>query len=128
MPALPLAEAIEQAQEAIRGGDYRSAVQTCRAVLEQYPEYVTAHRLLGAADLEQPSRDEAEQAFLSTLARDPQNVAALSGMGLLAEERNDPETALSYFQAAWETAPMRSDLRDAVIRLAQRVYGADGRL
>ncbi|MBX6342303.1 MAG: tetratricopeptide repeat protein, partial [Thermomicrobiaceae bacterium] len=128
MPALPLSEAVERAQEAIRGGDYRGAVETCRRVLGQFPEFAAAHRLLGEAYLEQHDGPNAQRAFHETLLRDPQNVPAYVGLGLLAEERGDARAALAYLQVAWETAPHRRDLRDHVVRLSQRLYGADGTL
>ncbi len=53
---------------------------------------------------------------------------AYVGLGLLAEERGDARAALAYLQVAWETAPHRRDLRDHVVRLSQRLYGADGTL
>lgn len=128
MPALLLAEAVQQAQDAINTGDYRRAVETCRQVLRSYPDCVTAHRLLGEASLEQRDEAAAEQAFTAALQRDPQCVGAYVGLGLIAEARRDPEKALAYFQAAWEIAPTRSDLRERVVRLARDTYGPEGRL
>ena len=128
MPALPLSEAIQHAHDAISGGNYRSAVDTCRRVLDQYPDFAAAHQLLGEAALEQRDVAEAERAFQEVLRRDPQNLAAYLGLGLIAEEHADPQRSLAYFQAAWEIHPQRTDLRDHVVRLSQRIYGVDGRL
>lgn len=128
MPALSLAEAVHQAQDAISGGNYRAAVDTCRWVLNQFPNYVTAHRLLGEAYLEQRDTSAAERAFQETIRRDPQNLQAYVGLGLIARERDDARASLAYLQAAWENAPQRADLREHVVRLSQEVYGADGRL
>lgn len=128
MPALPLAEAVQQAQDAIGGGDYRRAIETCRRVLHSYPDCVTAHRLLGEAYLEQRDEAAAERAFNAALQRDPQCVSAYVGLGLIAEARRDVDTALAYFQAAWEIAPARGDLRERVVQLARDTYGPEGRL
>ena len=128
MPALLLAEAVQQAQDAISAGDYRRAVETCRQVLHSYPDCVTAHRLLGEAYLEQRDEAAAERAFTAALQRDPQCVGAYVGLGLIAEARRDSEAALAYFQAAWEIAPTRGDLRERVVRLARDTYGPEGRL
>lgn len=128
MPALLLAEAVQQAQDAIGAGDYRRAVETCRQVLHSYPDCVTAHRLLGEAYLEQRDEASAERAFTAALQRDPQCVGAYVGLGLIAEARREPEKALAFFQAAWEIAPTRNDLRERVVRLASDTYGPEGRL
>ena len=128
MPALPLSEAIQHAHDAIGGGNYRGAVDTCRRVLDQYPDFGAAYQLLGEAYLEQRDVAEAERAFQEALRRDPQNLAAYLGLGVIAEEHADHQRSLAYFQAAWEIHPQRSDLRDNVVRLSQQIYGVDGRL
>lgn len=128
MGALPLSEAVQRAQDAMSGGNYRLAVETCRRVLDQFPEYAAAHRLLGEAYLEQHQASEAKQAFREALLRDPQDLSPYLGLGLIAEEGGDARTALAYLQAAWEIAPQRTDLRDHVVRLSQQIYGSEGRL
>lgn len=128
MGALPLTDAVQRAQDAMSGGNYRLAIETCRRLLDQFPEYVVAYQLLGEAHLEQRQADEAERAFQEALRRDPQNVASYVGLGLIAEERQDPRTALAYMQAAWEIDPRRPELRNHVVRLAPEVYNAEGRL
>ncbi len=128
MAARPLSEAVQQAEEAISGGNYRLAVETCRRVLGQFPEFATAHRLLAEAHLEEGDVAAAERAFNETVQRDPQSSAAYAGLATIAEGRGDANTALAYAQVAWEIAPQRADLRDRVAGLSERVYGKGGRL
>ena len=128
MTARPLTEVVREVEEAIDDGDYAAAVDTARHVLGQFPEFATAHRLLGDAYLEQHDLIAAERAYTDTLQRDPQSATAYAGLGAIAEERGDLDAALSYTQAAWEIAPERVELRDRVVRLAQQCYGSDGRL
>lgn len=128
MAARPLNEAVQQAEEAISGGNYRLAVETCRRVLGQFPEFATAHRLLAEAHLEEGDIVAAERAFNETLQRDPQSSAAYAGLATIAEGRGDINGALAYAQAAWEITPQRADLRDRVAALSERLYGKDGRL
>jgi tetratricopeptide (TPR) repeat protein len=128
MAARPLNEAVQQAEEAISGGNYRLAVETCRRVLGQFPEFATAHRLLAEAYLEQGDAAAAERAFQETLQRDPQSSAAYAGLATLAEGRGDINGALAYAQVAWEINPQRADLRDRVAGLSERLYGKGGRL
>ena len=128
MAARPLIEAVQQAEEALSGGNYRSAVDTCRRVLGQFPEFATAHRVLGEALLEDGDVAGAEYAFADVLQRDPQSSAAYTGLSRIAESRGDQETALAYAQVAWENAPQQSDLRDRVAELSEQIYGQGGRL
>src|SRR6185437_4859431 len=104
MAARPLTEAVQQAEAALSGGNYRSAVDTCRRVLGQFPEFATAHRVLGEALLEDGDIAGAEHAFADVLQRDPQSSAAYTGLSKIAESRGDQETALAYAQVAWENA------------------------
>ena len=128
MAARPLNEAVQEAEEAISGGNYQLAVETCRRVLGQFPEFATAHRLLGEAHLEAGDVDAAAQAFQETLQRDPQSSAAYAGLATIAEARGDVESALAYAQVAWEISPQRADLRDRVAGLSERLYGKGRRL
>ncbi|MDI3340962.1 MAG: tetratricopeptide repeat protein [Sphaerobacter sp.] len=128
MPALPLPELLDQAQNALSEGDTGRAIAACRRILQQYPDCVAAHRLMGEAHLAQRERAEAERAFAAALLRDPQCVAAYVGLGRIAEEHQDVQAALAYYQAAWEIAPAQGELRECVMRLARETYGPDGRL
>lgn len=128
MAARPLSEAVQQAEEAMSGGNYHLAAETCRRVLGQFPEFATAHRLLGEACLEDGDAESAEEAFRDTLQRDPQSSASYAGLATIAEGKGDINSALAYAQVAWEIAPQRSDLRDRVANLSERLYGKGGRL
>ena len=128
MAVRPLTEAVQQAEEAISGGNYQLAVETCRRVLGQFPEFATAHRLLAEAYLEEGDVAAAERAFNETLQRDPQSAAAFAGLATIADGRGDSNGALAYAQAAWEIMPQREDLRDRVTVLSERLFGKGGRL
>lgn len=128
MSARPLSEVMQQAEAAITGKDFNLAVETCRRVLGQFPEFATAYRLLGEAYLEQGDNASAEQNFHEALQRDPQSLAAYAGLATVAENRGELQSALAYSQVAWEIAPQRMDLRDQVTRLSEKLYGAGGRL
>ncbi len=124
--SIAISDAIQQAQQAIEGGDYRSAIQTCNQLVNQFPDYAAAYRLLGEAYLEQGQTADAEQAFSQSLLRDPRQPWAYHGLGLIAEEQNVLDNALAFCQVAWELAPNYPQLRDPVIRIATRRFGADG--
>ena len=124
--SIAISDALQQAQQAVEGGDYRSAVQTCNQLVNQYPDYAAAYRVLGEAYLEQGQTADAEQAFAQALLRDPRQAWAYHGLGLIAEGQEVLENALAFCQVAWELAPNQSRLRDPVIRIATRRFGADG--
>ena len=45
-----ISEAIQRAQEAVNGGDFVSAAATCNQLVNQFPGYAAAHRLLEMED------------------------------------------------------------------------------
>lgn len=124
--SIAISDALQQAQQDIEGGDYRSAIQTCNQLVNQFPDYAAAYRVLGEAYLEQGQPAEAEQAFAQALLRDPRQAWAYHGLGLIAEEQNVLENALAFCQVAWELAPNHARLRDPVLRIATRRFGTEG--
>ncbi len=126
--SISLCEAIEQAQTAFDSGDYRSVVESCSRIIDQYSSYTAAQRLLGQAYLEQGQPGEAEPWFAKLLAHDPREASAYLGLGLIAEDRGILDHALAYCQVAWELAPEQARYRETITRVAEKRYGADGRL
>lgn len=123
-----IAEALRQAQDALNGGDFSTASQTCRRLVSQFPKYARAHELLGEAYREQGQHAGARDAFAEALSRDQRASGTYLGLGLLAEDEGSPEHALAYCQVAWELAPDQRHLRDPLARVAMRRYGSDGDL
>ncbi|MBI1298051.1 tetratricopeptide repeat protein [bacterium] len=84
-----------------------SAVRQVQARLQARPNDADSYALLGLALLQQVREDgdaanylRAEEAFAAALARDPEQVNALVGQGLLALARHDFVTALTWGEQA----------------------------
>jgi len=123
-----LRELLEIAQTALEAGRHQEATVACRHVLRDYPDAITAMRLLGESYLEAGRPDEATRAFERVLASDPFNVLARVGLGVLAEDRGDDERAIAQFRLAWEAGPALPQLRSELVRLYRKRYGVGGRL
>lgn len=123
-----LCELLEIAQTALEEGRHQEATVACRHVLRDYPDSVTAMRLLGESYLEAGRADEAVRAFEKVLGIDPFNVLARVGLGVLAEDRGEDERAIAQFRLAWEVAPTLPQLRSELVRLYRKRYGVGGRL
>lgn len=123
MSTLPVTTVVERAEEAFREGRYDAASRLCEAVLETFPRYLRALRLLGRAALAAGDLERAESAFHGVLRLDPEDREAAVGLSRIAERRGALETALAYCQAAWEMSPWDRDLRAEVGRLAETCYG-----
>lgn len=124
--SIAISDALQQAELAIQGGDHRAAIQTCSQLVTRFPDYAAAYRVLGEAYLGQGRVSEAEQAFAQVLTRDPRQPLAYHGLGLIAERQDVLDNALAFCQVAWELAPNQPKLREPVIRIASRQYGAEG--
>jgi len=123
-----LCELLELAQTALEEGRHREATVTCRHILRDYPDAITAMRLLGESYLEAGRPQEATRAFERVLASDPFNVLARVGLGVLAEDRGDDDRAIAQFRLAWEVGPALPQLRSELVRLYRKRYGVGGRL
>jgi tetratricopeptide (TPR) repeat protein len=126
--SLTIAEALQQARQAIDGGDYGSAATTCTQLVSQFPGYASAHRLLGEVYREQGQQDDAQRSFAAALTRQPRQPETCLGLGLIAEEQGSTEAALAFCQVAWELAPNQTALREPLTRVSLRRYGSDGEL
>jgi Flp pilus assembly protein TadD len=69
---------------------------------------------LATAFLEKGRLDDAERDFKRILAIDADNATAQNGLGLIAIQRRDPQTARGYFERAVELDP---DLLEAQVNL-----------
>lgn len=125
---LSIAEAMQQAHEAMNRGDFQSASQTGSTLVRQFPSYARAHGLLGEAYREQGKLREARESFAASLARYQRAPGTYLGLGLIAEDEGTPEHALAFCQVAWELAPEQRQLREPLSRVAMRRYGSDGDL
>jgi tetratricopeptide (TPR) repeat protein len=124
--SIAISDALQQAEQAIQGGDHRAAIQTCSQLVARFPDYAAAYRVLGEAYLGQGRVSEAEQAFAQVLTRDPRQPLAYHGLGLIAERQEVLDHALAFCQVAWELAPNQPKLREPVIRIASRQFGSEG--
>jgi len=123
-----LCELLKLAQTALEAGRHQEATVACRHILRDYPDAITAMRLLGESYLEAGRPDDATRAFERVLASDPFNVLARVGLGVLAEDRGDDERAIAQFRLAWEVGPALPQLRSELVRLYRKRYGVGGRL
>jgi tetratricopeptide (TPR) repeat protein len=128
MAMVPLSDVVADARRALESGDYPLARAACDHVLTHFPSYADMHRLQGEVLLEQGDAEGARGCFETALAGDPQNVLAILGLGVIAEEGLDLAGAAAAFQRALEVDPSLSQLRDELVRLYSKLYGAGGRL
>ncbi len=98
--------------------------------LRRDPENTEAYAQLGLAFLQRVRENadamlyaQAERAFEEALSRDPRNLDALVGQGVLAASRHDFSGALAWADQAWEINTFRSQILgikvDALVELGR---------
>ncbi len=97
--------------------------QAVSAAANSSSEHLSAFRLaLAEALLERGERQDAEQLFREEWQRKPGNPRAAFGLGLIAVERNDPQTAEKYLTAA-RASPFAQKLATVQLAVLARSRG-----
>ncbi|MGI6208681.1 MAG: tetratricopeptide repeat protein [Anaerolineae bacterium] len=125
MARAPLTELLDRIRRAVDERQYDDGAAIARVILGVYPKCVQASRILAEALWENGLPDEAEEAFLAVLERDPEDFVAYAGLGLIAEQRGSLDKAVNHLRRASELAPNSEEVRGELIRLYQRQGQAD---
>lgn len=104
----PLADAYR------KNGDLDRAIEVCEKGLKTYPEYASAHVILGKCFYDKGATERARAEFSRVLELDPENMVALKFMGdiLLAEDKH--EEAAEYFQKLLAIDPTNDEVSKSV--------------
>jgi tetratricopeptide (TPR) repeat protein len=93
-----------------KNGDVDRAIELCEKGLEKYPDYASAHVILGKCFYDKGATERARGEFLRVLELDPENMVALKFMGdiLLAEDKNVEAT--DYYKRLLSIDPTNADV------------------
>ena len=116
---------LQRGKAALAAGDAQSAIDHFSALIDHAPDFAegynaraTAYFQIGQLGLSLADVDK-------TLALNPRPVGALSGLGMIFEELNEPDKALEVYRAALKLNPHLKDLQDAVERLDAQLGGQE---
>ncbi|MGE3178927.1 MAG: tetratricopeptide repeat protein [Vicinamibacterales bacterium] len=109
------------AEEHRRLGQYREAVDVCRAGLAVHPTYLSARVTLGRALLELGELDPAQHELQLVLASAPDNLAATRGLAEILHKKGALLDALAQYRRALGLARNDPDLEQIVADLARDV-------
>ncbi len=124
MAELTLREYIKFIEGRFDREDYRDAVEHSRHILETYPKYVDAYRVLARALLEQEKYQDALDMFQRVLSTDPNDFVAHIGISECYRESNAIEQAIWHLERAFEQVPNNQELQEEI----KRLYGMRGGL
>jgi tetratricopeptide (TPR) repeat protein len=122
-PAMDLL--LKRGQDAMAAGDFSVAVEHFTALIDHAPDFAegwnaraTAYYMEGEFG---PSIDDIAQ----TLTLNPRHFGALSGLGMIFQELDQPEKALEVFRAALAIHPHLGSVLEAVEALEKETGGQD---
>ncbi|MDP9201323.1 MAG: tetratricopeptide repeat protein [Gemmatimonadota bacterium] len=98
------------ANEYRKGGQYKRAIEICRAHLAQMPGHMSGQIVFGQALFEAGEWDEARTVFGRALALDPENLIALRSLGDMSLQAGNTEEART-----WYTRLLDADPKDTTV-------------
>jgi tetratricopeptide (TPR) repeat protein len=126
MATTSLQAAYDQARSFLEQNKIEQAIAVAQHILEQFPDNLEAHRVLGEAYLAGRQFDQAEAAFSRVLHADPESIPALVGLGITFERQGRVDRAITEFERALEIRPDMPELRSQLLRLYTDVWGSEG--
>jgi len=100
-----------------RTGDFRESLRILRDGLRRHPQLSTGHVVRGWVYSDQGDLSDAEDAFRAALGVDPQNIAALRGLGEILVRAGDLSGALEVYRSLLPLDPLDPDLPDRILEL-----------
>ncbi|MBC7228409.1 MAG: tetratricopeptide repeat protein, partial [Thermoflexales bacterium] len=123
MTEIRLQEYIQQVDGLVDKGQYDEAIAHLRHILQHYPKFLPAYRLLGKVLLETGQDDAAEEMFQRVLSGDPEDFVARVGLSVIHDRRGDLQRAIWHMERAFELAPDNDVIQEELRRLYSRRDG-----
>ncbi len=125
MATISLQDACTQARNFLEANQIEQAIGLTQHILNFYPEYLEAHRILGEAYLAQRDLSAAVVAFEQVLQSDPEHIPAHVGLGMAYEWQGRLDKAINEFEQALEIRPDLPELRSQLVRLYTEAWGSE---
>jgi tetratricopeptide (TPR) repeat protein len=100
----PLADACR------KGGDVDRAIALCEKGLERYPDYASAHVILGKCFYDKGATERSRAEFERVIEIDPENMVALKFMGDILMSEGDREGATSCYRRILAIDPTNEEV------------------
>lgn len=100
----PLADACR------KNGDVEKAIELCEKGLEGYPEYASAHVILGKCFYDKGATERSRAEFERVVEIDPENMVALKFMGDILMSEGDRDGSISYYRRILAIDPTNEEV------------------
>nr|MBP8252505.1 tetratricopeptide repeat protein [Herpetosiphon sp.] len=115
----------DEARSALEAGKEERAINLSEYVLESFPNFLEAYRILGESHLNRQELEQAASAFQRVLRSDPENIPVHVGLGVTYERQGDLAGAIREFEQAFEIKPDLPELRTQLLRLYNEAWGKE---
>lgn len=122
MMTITLHEYLEKIDELIDENRLDEAIAHCRHILENYPRYIAAYRLMGKAYVEKYYFEEAADLFQRVLSAEPNDLVSHTAMSIIYKETGKPDQSLWHLERAFEIDPYNEALREELRQLYAERY------
>jgi tetratricopeptide (TPR) repeat protein len=122
-PAMDLL--LKRGRDAMNAGKPMEAIEHFTALIDHAPEFAEGYNARATAYYQTGDLGPSVGDIARTLTLNPRHFGALSGLGMIFDQLNEPEKALEVYKAALAINPHLSDVKDAVKRLEVQLAGQD---
>ena len=109
----------------VENGQHDEAIAHCRHILQTFPKYVEAYRLLGKSYLEAKRYKEAVDIFQRVLMAVPDDFVSHVGLSIIADDQNKLDDAIWHMERAFEVQPSNAAIQGELQRLFGRRDGVE---
>ena len=122
-PAMDLL--LKRGRDAMNAGQPGLAIEHLTALIDHAPDFAEGYNARATAYFQTGDLGPSVGDIARTLTLNPRHFGALSGLGMIFEQLDEPEKALEVYKAALAINPHMPDVEEAVKRLEISVGGQD---
>lgn len=122
-PAMDLL--LQRGRNAMAAGDVQTAIEHFTALTDHAPDFAEGWNARATAYFQAGELGPSVNDIAKTLTLNPRHFGALSGLGMIFEQLDQPQKALEAYKAALAIHPHLQGVIDAVERLEAETAGTD---
>ncbi len=116
---------LKRGHDAMAAGDTQTAIDHLTALIDHAPDFPEGYNARATAYFQIGQYGLSLADIAKTLALNPRHFGALSGLGMIFEQLNEPDKALEVYREALKLNPHMKNVQDSVKRLDAKLGGQE---
>ena len=116
---------LQRGRDALAAGQPQIAIDHFTALIDHAPDFAEGYNARATAYFQIGELGPSVSDIAKTLTLNPRHFGALSGLGMIFEQLDEPKKALEVYKAALAINPHLADVKVSVKRLEATVNGQD---